>query len=40
MLDKHIGKPGTPERENFENELRLDLLEEEIKIKGEDETEQ
>ena len=26
MLDKHIGKLGTPKREVFENELRLDLL--------------
>lgn len=26
MLDKHIGNPGTPKREEFENELRLDLL--------------
>ncbi len=26
MTDKHIGKRGTPEREAFENELRLDLL--------------
>ena len=26
MLDKHIGKLGTPKREAFENELRLDLL--------------
>jgi HTH-type transcriptional regulator / antitoxin HipB len=24
--DKHIGKLGTPKREAFENELRLDLL--------------
>ena len=31
MLDKHIGKPGTPKREEFENELRLDLLGEAIK---------
>lgn len=26
MIDKHIGKRGTPKREEFENELRLDLL--------------
>ena len=26
MIDKHIGKRGTEKRENFENELRLDLL--------------
>ncbi len=38
MLDKHIGKPGTPKREEFENELRLDLSEEAIKIEGEYET--
>ena len=31
MLDKHIGKIGTPKREAFENELRLDLLGEAIK---------
>lgn len=26
MIDKHIGKRGTPKREAFEYELRLDLL--------------
>lgn len=26
MIDKHIGKIGTPKRDEFENELRLDLL--------------
>ena len=26
ITDKHIGKKGTPKREAFENELRLDLL--------------
>jgi HTH-type transcriptional regulator/antitoxin HipB len=26
ITDKHIGKRGTPKREAFENELRLDLL--------------
>lgn len=31
MIDKHVGKPGTPNREAFENELRLDLLGEAIK---------
>jgi len=31
MLDKHIGKLGTPKRETFEIELRLDLLGEAIK---------
>jgi len=31
MIDKHIGKVGTPNREAFENELRLDLLGEAIK---------
>ncbi len=31
VTDKYIGKPGTPKREAFENELRLDLLGEAIK---------
>jgi HTH-type transcriptional regulator / antitoxin HipB len=31
ITDKYIGKPGTPKREAFENELRLDLLGEAIK---------
>jgi len=31
VIDKHIGKLGTPKREAFENELRLDLLEKAIK---------
>jgi HTH-type transcriptional regulator / antitoxin HipB len=31
ITDKHIGKRGTPKRETFENELRLDLLGEAIK---------
>ena len=31
MIDKHIGKQGTPKRETFETELRLDLLGEAIK---------
>lgn len=31
VIDKHIGKLGTPKRETFENELRLDLLGEAIK---------
>jgi len=26
MIDKHIGERGTPKRESFETELRLDLL--------------
>ena len=26
MIDKHIGARGTPKREAFENELRIDLL--------------
>ncbi|MDR1984039.1 MAG: helix-turn-helix domain-containing protein [Prevotellaceae bacterium] len=26
MIDKHIGERGTPKREAFENELRIDLL--------------
>jgi len=31
ITDKHIGKLGTPKREVFENELRLDLLGEAIR---------
>ncbi|WP_027378113.1 helix-turn-helix domain-containing protein [Kaistella palustris] len=31
MIDKHIGKIGTPRRDAFENELRIDLLGEAIK---------
>ena len=31
MTDKHIGKIGTPKRDAFENELRIDLLGEAIK---------
>ena len=31
IIDKHIGEPGTPKREAFDNELRLDLLGEAIK---------
>lgn len=31
ITDKHIGKRGTPKREEFEYELRLDLLGEAIK---------
>ena len=31
MTDKHVGKRGTPNREAFENELRIDLLGEAIK---------
>ncbi len=31
ITDKYVGKKGTPERENFENELRLDLLGKAIK---------
>jgi hypothetical protein len=30
ITDKHIGRRGTPKREAFENELRLDLLVEAI----------
>jgi DNA-binding XRE family transcriptional regulator len=26
VTDKHIGKKGTPNRDEFENELRLDLI--------------
>ena len=31
LTDKYIGRKGTKEREEFENELRLDLLGEAIK---------
>jgi HTH-type transcriptional regulator/antitoxin HipB len=31
LTDKHIGKRGTPKREAFEYELRIDLLGEAIK---------
>ena len=31
LTDKHIGKKGTKRRDNFENELRLDLLGQTIK---------
>jgi HTH-type transcriptional regulator / antitoxin HipB len=31
MIDKHIGKQGTPKRDDFENELRIDLLGQTIK---------
>ena len=31
MVDKHIGKLGTPKREAIESELRIDLLGEAIK---------
>ena len=31
MIDKHIGKIGTPRRDAFENELRIDLLGQTIK---------
>jgi len=31
MIDKHIGKRGTPKREAFENELRIDLIGQSIK---------
>ncbi len=30
-IDKHIGKIGTPKRDEFENELRIDLLGEAIR---------
>lgn len=26
LIDKHIGEIGTPKRDGFENELRIDLL--------------
>jgi HTH-type transcriptional regulator/antitoxin HipB len=31
VTDKYIGKPGTPKRDAFENELRIDLLGQAIK---------
>ena len=31
LTDKHIGKKGTPKRDAFENELRLELLGQTIK---------
>lgn len=31
LTDKYIGKTGTPKRDEFENELRLDLLGQAIK---------
>ena len=31
LTDKYIGKKGTPKRDSFENELRLDLLGQAIK---------
>jgi HTH-type transcriptional regulator / antitoxin HipB len=31
MTDKYIGKPGTPKRDAFEYELRLDIIGEAIK---------
>lgn len=31
ITDKHIGKVGTPKRDAFENELRLDLIGEAIR---------
>lgn len=31
MIDKHIGKIGTSKRDEFENELRIDLLGEAIR---------
>ncbi|MBK9212846.1 MAG: helix-turn-helix transcriptional regulator [Saprospiraceae bacterium] len=31
MIDKHIGTLGTPRRDAFENELRIDLLGQTIK---------
>ena len=31
MIDKHIGKRGTEKRDEFENELRIDLLGQAIK---------
>lgn len=32
MIDKYIGKRGSEKREAFENELRIDLLGEAIRV--------
>ena len=32
VTDKFIGKLGTPKREAFENELRLDLFNQTVKL--------
>ena len=32
MIDKHIGKRGSEKREAFENELRIDLLGQSIRL--------
>lgn len=32
LLDRHIGEVGTKERDKFENELRLDVIGETIKM--------
>ena len=32
MIDKHIGKRGSKKREAFENELRIDLLGQSIRL--------
>ncbi len=32
VTDKYIGKLGTPKREAFENKLRLDLLNQTVKL--------
>jgi DNA-nicking Smr family endonuclease len=31
IIDKHIGKIGTPRRDSFENKLRIDLLGQTVK---------
>lgn len=31
MIDKHIGKIGTTKRDAFENELKIDIIEQTIK---------
>ncbi len=34
LIDRHIGKVGTKRRDEFENELRLDIIGETIKRAG------
>ena len=31
MIDKHIGKVGTERRDNFDNELKIELLDKVMK---------
>ena len=32
MIDKHIGKIGTPRRDAFENELKIEILKHKIQL--------